>query len=125
MQKDKTPVAGTEKPQTGTRRNNGVTINVNSPNTDTTGNGRDNPPQAQQPNNPANPPQADGTEELPKPVIYAEPQVFRDNQGHSNKRYATPLAATVFERFDPNYRGEQPAENYHYVDRDILTRGHL
>lgn len=123
MPEEKTPVAGQEKPQTGprtTKRTAGTTININ---TMDTGKPRQPEPKTEQHTDTAPAPAAPGPEEAPKPPVFTKPITY----SHTNREavYASPLAATLFARFDPNYTGVQPCEFAVFEDIRLKQRGFI
>lgn len=120
-----TPVAGKKEPQSGARtpaRNARTTVNINLANTD---DGRQPETETEQRPNTAEPNQAHQPEETPKPPIYKEPQRMVIHRGNREATYASPLAATLFARFDPNDTREQPAEHAIFIDGRLRERGYI
>jgi len=119
------PVAGQKEPQPRPKspgRTDGITINVNSPRPD-----RKRPDQGElkQHEDTAKPAPASEPEAVEKPPIYDKPVRLNGHNSPREARYATPLAATLFARFDPNDPREQPAEHAIFVDRRLRTRGYI
>ena len=124
MQKSGTPVESTKESKPRDPDHRGVTINVNAGPTDDTGKRRLAKPKAEQPVNPETP-TPDTQPEEARPPIYEQHQRLATTDNDRAQRYATPLAATLFTRFDPNHTGVQPAEFYEYVDREYIRHGRL
>lgn len=125
MSTRKTPLAGPQEPQTRTRnpaRNAGTTINIHTSNP---GKRRQPETETEQPENTAKPNPAPQPDPTPKPPIYDKPQRFPHNNGPRENLYATPLAATLFARFDPDDPNEQPAEHAIFIDHRLRQRGYI
>lgn len=125
MSTRKTPMAGEEKPQTGPRhptRNAGTTINIH---TSDTRKRRQPETEVEQPKDTAKPDTQVQPDDPPKPPIYDKPQRFPLNNGPRENLIATPLAATLFARFDPNDPREQPAEHAIFIDHRLQQRGYI
>lgn len=123
MSTEKTTMAGQEKPKAGprpTKRNAGTTININTVDNNEP---RHTPPKTQQHTDTAPAPQTSEPQTTPKPPIYDTPQVIF--HGHREAHYATPLAATLFARFDENYTGVQPCEFAVFEDLRLKQRGYI
>lgn len=123
MSEKKTPMASEEKSQTGTRttkRTAGTTININTMGSRQP---RDPEPKTKQHTDPIAADAAPGAEDPPKPPLYDKPQMlFR---GDRETHYASPLAATLFARFDENYTGVQPSEFAVFNDTRLRDRGYI
>lgn len=124
MSTEKTGVAGQEKSGARTRvakRTAGTVINI-----DTVGNndvGRSQP-EAEQHADPAPTTQA-SEPETPALPIFEQYMPFRTPYDHRETVHASPLAATLFARFDANYPGVQPAEFAVFIDPRLRDRGHI
>jgi len=124
MSTEKTSVAGQEKSGTRTRvakRTAGTVINI-----DTVGNndvGRPQP-EAEQHNDPA-PAPAPSEPEAPALPIYDKYVPYTTPYDHRETVHASPLAATLFARFDPERTGVQPAEFAVFIDPRLRDRGHI
>lgn len=75
-------------------------------------------------------PETGSTETTPAPPIYDRPQQLGDRFGpgiHPSREdsYASPLAATLFARFDPNNTDIQPSEHHIFVDDRMRQRGFI
>ena len=81
----------------------------------------------QQPDNTAEPAKTGSTPEVKeRPPIYKEPQRLNNFAfGPDQPRLATPLAATLLARFDPNDPREQPAEHAVFIDSRLRKRGYI
>lgn len=125
MSTRKTTLAGEKEPQTGTRnpsRNAGTTINIHTTNP---GKRRQPETETKQPNDTAKPDPTAKPDEPAKPPIYDKPQRFPLHNGPRENLVATPLAATLFARFDPNDPTEQPAEHAIFIDHRLRQRGYI
>lgn len=103
------------------KRNAGTTININTDNSK-----RDGPPEAeikQQPSSPASIEET-GPQDPPKAPLFREPQRLQ-SYSPREARYASPLAATLFARFNPNDPTEQPAEHAVFIDPRLSKRGFI
>jgi len=124
MSTEKTGVAGQEKSGARSRvakRAPGTVINI-----DTVGNndvGRAEP-EAQQHNDPAPAAEAPKLEDPALP-IYEKYVPYSTPYDHRETVHASPLAATLFARFDPNRTGVQPAEFAVFIDPRLRDRGHI
>lgn len=124
MQKSGTPVESKKNAEPRDTDNRGVTINVNAGSTDDTGKRRLAKPKTEQPKDTTTTTEDTQLEEA-KPPLYDKHQRLTSVNGDRTNRFATPLASTLFSRFDPDHTGVQPAEHYTYVDRQYLIHGRL
>lgn len=124
MQESKAPVAGKEKPKPRQADTGGTHIHINTGKPDTDNDRRQHKTKAEQQPDPKHLVETTGDEEI-RPPIYDKHQRFAGPNGSGKGNYATPLAATLFTRFDPKHNGEQPAEHYSYIDKQYLKHGRL
>lgn len=125
MQKKQTPLESPQKPQTRTRnpvRTPRTTININTSNNDDSGQPETQPEQPTHTPEPTPPTQP---ETPSKPLIYAEPQRLQFPNGDRENLYATPLAATLLARFNPDDPREQPFEHAIFIDHRLKQRGFI
>jgi len=125
MSEAKTPVAGKKEPQTGTRtvkRNAGTTININTVGDSKLGRVK---PEAEQHGDTAAVAEASKPEDPPKPPIFQKHVSFNNTYNARETHYASPLAATLFARFDENYPGVQPSEFAVFVDSRLKRNGYI
>lgn len=125
MSEAKTPVAGKKEPQTGTRtvkRDAGTTININ-----TVGDSkrRRAKPEVEQHDDTTAVDETPKPEDPPKPPIFSKHVTFNNAYNGRETHYATPLAATLFARFDENYPGVQPSEFAVFVDSRLKRHGYI
>lgn len=111
----------TEPRKPATKRNAGTTININ-----TSRPSGDRPPkdEAQQQPNPPTPTPEASPPEPPKPPLFTEPQRLQ-SYSPREARVASPLAATLLARFNPNDPREQPAEHAVFIDSRLRERGYI
>lgn len=118
-------MAGEEKPQTGKRdprRNATPVINVNTyHNSDA---GRDEP-KVEQHTDTSKPPEENKPQDPPRPPIFDRHVKMGNTHSPRETHYYTPLAATIFARFDENDPREQPAEHAVFIDTRLSQRGFI
>lgn len=93
--------------------------------TDDGGIDRHDLPDAKQPTGATPIDPADSPPDPPKAPLFRKPQVYPDLGGTREVHYASPLAATLFARFDPNNSEEQPAEHAVFIDTRLQQRGYI
>lgn len=124
MQKSGTSVAGKEKPKSGKTSPGGTSITINTSAANPSGDGRHDKAEAEQPIPAATPDTTDEPEVI-RPPIYEHAQRLRGIGSDYQRTFATPLASTLFGRFDPQHTGVQPAEHYNYIDKQYIKYGRL
>lgn len=125
MSEAKTPVAGKKEPQTGTRtvkRNAGTTININTMGDSKPGRVK---PEAEQHTDTTPAVETPEPQDPPRPPIFSKHVSFNNAYNGRETHYATPLAATLFARFDENYSGVQPCEFAVFVDSRLKRNGYI
>lgn len=125
MSKKQTPMESEKKPPPGTgrnTRNRGTTINIH---TSDTREQRQPKSETEQHEDTPKPTETERTEDTPKPPIYDTVQRVYQSDAGREAHYATPLAATLFARFNPSDPREQPAEHYTFVDLRLKQRGYI
>lgn len=112
-----------KKSQTRQTTSGGVTINLNTDPTVSSS----KPPKPQrtpkQSEDTTSNVETSGAQTAPQPIIHRTPQRIYNTSG--NQLTATPLAATLFARFNPRFNNPQPAEYYTYTDNVYKRRGHI
>lgn len=116
-------MASQEKPEARKKTPTGVTINVNAPTAPSDSKSPRTQRTPQQSENPPGDVTPGGAPEIPSKPIHRRTQVFHNESG--NKLAATPVAATLFARFNPRFNNPQPAEYYTYTDNVYKRRGHI
>lgn len=114
----------TQARATTTKRTPSTTININTNSTR-----KQRPPQTEteQPVHTAEPAATSSTEgntEPAKPRIYDQPQRM-DSYSARQTLYASPLAATLYARFNPDDPREQPFEHAIFIDPRLSKRGFI
>ena len=120
MQQRQTPVAGKKNTAAGSKSTTNVYIGTQPDNKPDPSDGRHNDSQVEPQQNTGPDPKADGIKDIPRP-IFQEPRLVEYN-GNGKGHYASPLAASIFARFDPRERRIQPAEFWQFHDRDFAKR---
>lgn len=116
-------MARQENSSTGTTRAQRTVINVNTGGTPSGSNVSEPKHAPKQPEDTASTGTPDSITELPPRPIHTKPVHFTLGQG--TRATATPIAATLFARFKPNFLNEQPAEHYTYTDKQYKRRGYI
>lgn len=129
MSTPKSPLENKENTQSRparTKRDAGTTININ---TSRTNGSRQSQDETEQYKNSTTLNTSSSNEETqneigPEPIVYSETQ-FVKSYSPREARIASPLAATLFARFDPNDPREQPAEHAIFIDSRLAERGYI
>ena len=123
MEQRQTPLARPQNAETRPSSVTNVYLGAQPHNEPNPSDGRQHGNEVEPKQNPGANPPPNGAEDVHRPIYSKSVPYARAAGGKAH--YATPLASTLFARFDPRERRVQPAEHYVFQDRDFTKRGRI